>query len=206
MVHDITKLKEVAGSFPTGVTVVTIKKPSGDIHGMTASSFLSLSLNPPMILFAVKKENEITSYLKTGKKIGVSILSEDMLDESNHFANIRLMKEPPVFCDEDEVKILKGSVAWYSVEVIRIYNEGDHIIVICSIKNLDIKSKKKPTIILQRIFQNKTLVQFFLKINFSLRKNINFMFHFCECCLTLHSCNVSLRPMKSFPCMEGFFC
>ncbi len=144
MVHDISKLKEVAGSFPTGVTVVTIKKPSGDIHGMTASSFLSLSLNPPMILFAVKKENEITSYLKKKKKMGISILSEDMVDESNHFANLKLMKEPPVFYDKDEVKILKGSIAWYSVEVSKIYSEGDHIIVICGIKSLDIKSKKNP--------------------------------------------------------------
>ena len=144
MVHDISKLKEVAGSFPTGVTVVTIKKPSGDIHGMTASSFLSLSLNPPMILFAVKKENEITSYLKKKKKMGISILSEDMVDESNHFANLKLMKEPPVFYDKDEVKILKGSIAWYSVEVSKIYGEGDHIIVICEIKGLDIKSKKNP--------------------------------------------------------------
>lgn len=144
MVHDISKLKEVAGSFPTGVTVVTIKKPSGGIHGMTASSFLSLSLNPPMILFAVKKENEITSYLKKKKKMGISILSEDMVDESNHFANLKLMKEPPVFYDKDEVKILKGSIAWYSVEVSKIYSEGDHIIVICGIKSLDIESKKNP--------------------------------------------------------------
>ena len=144
MVHDISKLKEVAASFPTGVTVVTIKKPSGDIHGMTASSFLSLSLNPPLILFAVKKENEITSYLKKKKKMGISILSEDMVDESNHFANLKLMKEPPIFYDKDEVKILKGSIAWYSVEVSKIYSEGDHIIVICGIKSLDIKSKKNP--------------------------------------------------------------
>ena len=36
-----------------------------------------------MILFALKKENEITSYLKKDKKMGISILSEDMLDESN---------------------------------------------------------------------------------------------------------------------------
>ena len=56
MIYDRKKLKEVAGSFPTGVTVVTIKKPSGDIHGMTASSFLSLSLSPPMILFSVKRK------------------------------------------------------------------------------------------------------------------------------------------------------
>ena len=143
MNHDKKRLKEVAGSFPTGVTVITIEMPSGDTHGMTASSFLSLSLNPPMILFAVKKENEITSYLKKGKKMGISILSEDMLDESNHFANIKLMKKPPVFCDEDEVKILKGSVAWYSVVITKIYDEGDHKIIICGIDNLDIKSKKK---------------------------------------------------------------
>ena len=76
--------------------------------------------------------------------LGISILSEDMIDESNHFANIKLMKEQPVFFDEDKVKILKGSIAWYSVIVSKIYNEGDHKIIICGIKNLNIKSKKNP--------------------------------------------------------------
>ncbi len=144
MDHDISKLKEVAGSFPTGVTVISVKKPMGGTHGMTASSFLSLSLNPPMVLFSVKNENEIIKYLEKGRGLGISILSEDMIDESNHFANIKLMKKPPVFYNEDEVKILKGSIAWYSVEVSKIYSEGDHIIVICEIKGLDIKSKKNP--------------------------------------------------------------
>jgi flavin reductase (DIM6/NTAB) family NADH-FMN oxidoreductase RutF len=144
MVYDKKKLKEVAGSFPTGVTVVSVKKPSGDTHGMTASSFLSLSLNPPMVLFSIKNENEIIKYIEKGKMLGISILSEDMTDESNHFANIKLMKEHPIFFDEDKVKILKGSIAWYSVIVIKIYNEGDHKIIICGIKNLDIKSKKNP--------------------------------------------------------------
>tara|TARA_B100000900_G_scaffold80209_1_gene64592 strand:+ start:163 stop:633 length:471 start_codon:yes stop_codon:yes gene_type:complete len=144
MVYDKKKLKEVAGSFPTGVTVVSVKKPSGDTHGMTASSFLSLSLNPPMVLFSIKNENEIIKYIEKGKMLGISILSEDMRDESNHFANIKLMKEHPIFFDEDKVKILKGSIAWYSVIVSKIYNEGDHKIIICGIKNLDIKSKKNP--------------------------------------------------------------
>ena len=144
MLYDKKKLKKVAGSFPTGVTVVTVKKPSGDTHGMTASSFLSLSLEPPMILFAVKKENEIIKYIEKGKKIGISILSEDMLGESDHFANIKLMKKTPVFCDVDEVRILKGSIAWYSVSIRKIYNEGDHKIIICEIIGLGIKSDKKP--------------------------------------------------------------
>ncbi len=144
MDHDISKLKEVAGSFPTGVTVISVKKPMGGTHGMTASSFLSLSLNPPMVLFSVKNENEIIKYIEKGRRLGISILSEDMIDESNHFANIKLMKKPPVFCDKDEIKILKGSIAWYSVEVSKIYNEGDHKIIICEIKNLAIKSKKNP--------------------------------------------------------------
>ena len=144
MLYDKKKLKEVAGSFPTGVTVVTIKMLSGDTHGMTASSFLSLSLDPPMILFAVKKENEIIKYIKKGKKMGISILSEDMIDESDHFANIKLMKKTPVFCDVDEVRILKGSIAWYSVSIRKMYNEGDHKIIICEIIDLDIKSNKNP--------------------------------------------------------------
>ena len=144
MIYDKKKLKEVAGSFPTGVTVVSVKKPMGGTHGMTASSFLSLSLHPPMVLFSVKKENEIIKYIEKGKLLGISILSEDMIEESNHFANIKLMNEPPIFYNEDEVKILKGSIAWYSVIVDKIYVEGDHKIIICGIKDLDIKSKKNP--------------------------------------------------------------
>ena len=99
-----------------------------------------------MVLFAVKKENEIITYIEKGKKMGISILSEGMLDESDHFANIKLMKAIPIFYDVDEVKILKGSIAWYSVSIRKTYDEGDHKIIICEIIDLDIKSNKNPLV------------------------------------------------------------
>ena len=56
---DGKRLRQVAGAFPTGVTVVTTEKEDGSIHGMTASSFLSVSLDPALVSFCVKENATI---------------------------------------------------------------------------------------------------------------------------------------------------
>ena len=55
MKFDPKQLKSVAGTFPTGVTIVTITEASGEVHGMTASSLQSVSLDPPLVSFCERR-------------------------------------------------------------------------------------------------------------------------------------------------------
>lgn len=143
---DSVKLREVASNFATGVTVVSTHTPEGDIHGMTASSFLSVSLNPPLVLFSVKKENQLAQWLEIEKSIGISILTEEMQSISNHFAKIELMSNPPQFKLEQGAPILHNTAAWYSTKIHEIISAGDHFLVLCLVLNLDSNPNTKPLI------------------------------------------------------------
>jgi len=62
------------GQFATGVTVVTVERSPGRVHGMTANSFTSVSLDPPLILICVSHAAQLLPMLKRQKCFGVNIL------------------------------------------------------------------------------------------------------------------------------------
>lgn len=143
---DPKTLRTVAGCFATGVTVVSVRTPEGSIHGMTASSFLSVSLAPPLVLFSVMNENQLNNYLEKGAKVGISILDEQGEDVSNHFAKITLLDNPPEFIEKEETPVLTQSHAWYATTVEELIPAGDHVLVLCSVKALEANLDANPLI------------------------------------------------------------
>lgn len=142
---DSKKLRNVAGAFATGITVVTTEREDGSIHGMTANSFLSVSLNPPLVAFSVKETGSMAKYLKVGKKVGISILADDQEVVSNQFAG---WNDPPVAIEMDVhhngVQTVKNCLAWYCTEIAQIIPAGDHHLVLCSVTDLNRSEKGKP--------------------------------------------------------------
>jgi len=144
---DGKKLRKVAGAFPTGVTIVTTENEDGDIHGMTASSFLSVSLDPALVSFCVKEDATIFSLLKVGKTVGISILSSGQQDVSNQFAglnkeDIEVPMESPVV----GTSVVSGALAWYSTEITQIVTVGDHYLILCEVKALERVSEGEPLV------------------------------------------------------------
>src|SRR5437868_5262603 len=74
------------GQFATGVTVVTVERAPGRVHGMTANSFTSVSLDPPLILICVDQKAQLLRLLKVQKRFGVNILKDDQEAISEYFA------------------------------------------------------------------------------------------------------------------------
>jgi len=130
-------LKKVAGTFCTGVTIVTITNSDNLFHGMTASSFLSVSLNPPLVSFCVKKEAQMSKYLELGKYIGISILNNQQKHVSNHFAGAEQVSSEISMDTIKNCAIVKNASAWYVTSVHRIIEAGDHYLVICAVLKLD---------------------------------------------------------------------
>ena len=94
-------LKKAAGGFATGVTIITSKEADDSIVGMTASSFVSVSFDPPLVSFFVDNNATFVKRLQTGATFGISILSSDQQKDSNHFAGYPDPEHPIVF-DESE--------------------------------------------------------------------------------------------------------
>lgn len=134
---DEKRLRQVAGAFPTGVTVITTEKATGEVYGMTASSFLSVSLNPALVSFCVKKEATLFNLLTIGKEVGISILAANQRQVSSQFAGSN--KEEiviPMTKMETGATIINGALAWYSTKVSQIIPVGDHFLILCEIIDL----------------------------------------------------------------------
>jgi len=78
--------RRALSQFATGVTVITVECAPGRVHGMTANSFTSVSLEPPLISVCVDERAHLLPMIKHGRMFGVNILKEDQQNLSEFFA------------------------------------------------------------------------------------------------------------------------
>ena len=82
---DPRHFRATMGRFATGVTVVTVGYGEHP-HGMTANAFMSISLDPPLVLISVGQRARMNQHLELGVRYGVNVLSEQQEAISRHFA------------------------------------------------------------------------------------------------------------------------
>lgn len=85
-VFDAKEFRRALGNFATGVTIITARAADGTNVGVTASSFTSLSMDPPLILWSSIKDTPSCKIFETASHFAVNILASDQMDMSNHFA------------------------------------------------------------------------------------------------------------------------
>jgi flavin reductase (DIM6/NTAB) family NADH-FMN oxidoreductase RutF len=83
---DATRFRHTMSRLVTGVAVVTVRGPGGEVMGMTASSVTSLSLAPPMLLVCVGRDASIHDALLRAERFGVSILGAGQVELARRFA------------------------------------------------------------------------------------------------------------------------
>jgi flavin reductase (DIM6/NTAB) family NADH-FMN oxidoreductase RutF len=83
---DPKAFRRALGNFATGVTIITAEGANGEKVGVTASSFNSLSMDPPLILWSSMKDTRSCDVFETASHFAVNILAADQMDMSNHFA------------------------------------------------------------------------------------------------------------------------
>jgi len=133
---DPRHFRRTLGRFATGVTVVTVARPEGP-HGMTANAFLSVSLDPPLVLVSVDRRARMHAYLAEATRYGVSILARDQEIAARHFAGKPQPGFDPVFRWVAGVPLLEGAVAQLVCDVWERVPAGDHTLVLGRVRWLD---------------------------------------------------------------------
>ena len=137
--------RKAMGQFPTGVTVVTTRV--GDtIHGMAANSFVSVSLDPPLVLVSIAKKAKMHEYLLRSRAFGISILHEGQQDVCMHFAGRPKENLTIEFTEVEGTPVLKEAVARITAEVVDAHEAGDHTLFIGHVRHLDYNEQLKPLI------------------------------------------------------------
>lgn len=129
---DPVALRRAFGTFLTGVTVITTYDAEGRPRGMTANSFTSVSLDPPLLLVCVGKGASSFPAFETSDCFAVNLLHEDQRDLSNLFASKSSDKFSDVAHDRVHTgaPILADSLTWFDCSVHQRVEAGDHLVLI----------------------------------------------------------------------------
>lgn len=153
-----TELRRAAGQFATGITVVTVHDGDG-VRGMTANSFISVSLEPPLILVSVIRQARTHRLLEApGTRFAVSVLAERHRELSDRFAGRRGDVQSdfsvvPHWSTEDGLPVLEGALSWFVARVVAIHPTGDHSLFIGGVEDAGVGPGGRPLIFYSASYQ-----------------------------------------------------
>ena len=147
---DKVLFRQVAGSFASGVTVITTGS-HGSFHGMTASAFTSLSIEPTLVLVCVDKNAQTFDALHAAGRFNVNILAADQEHLSRTFAS----KDSPhahglagidYKLGQFGLPLLEGALAFLECRVKEEFEGGDHIIFVGEVENAGVGEVEDPLV------------------------------------------------------------
>lgn len=125
--------------FATGVTVITTRLADGTYLGLTASSFNSVSLDPPLVLWSLNNAAQSMPVFSGNSHYVINVLSVEQADLAMQFSS--RMDNRFVGVDFDLSRtghpILKGVSAWFECHNRSRYPEGDHVIFVGEVEQCE---------------------------------------------------------------------
>jgi 3-hydroxy-9,10-secoandrosta-1,3,5(10)-triene-9,17-dione monooxygenase reductase component len=144
-VVDPQVMRDVLGHFASGVTVVTALTDAGPI-GFTCQSFSSLSLDPPLVVFAPGRASSTWPRLRGIGRFGINVLAEGQDELSRAFARSGTDKFAGVHWvpSPHGAPVLDDVVAWIDAELWAEYDGGDHTLVVARVLDLGADPSRRP--------------------------------------------------------------
>jgi flavin reductase (DIM6/NTAB) family NADH-FMN oxidoreductase RutF len=142
---DPQSMREVMGHFASGVTVVTAVTDGGPI-GFTCQSFSSLSLDPPLVVFAPGRTSRTWPLLRSIGRFCINVLAEGQDAVSQNFARSGGDKFAGVPWRPSALgsPVLDDVVAWIDAELWAEYDGGDHTLAVAHVLDLGADERRRP--------------------------------------------------------------
>jgi flavin reductase (DIM6/NTAB) family NADH-FMN oxidoreductase RutF len=136
-------LRRAFGTFLTGVTVVTTRDADGIPCGMTANSFTSVSLDPPLVLVCIGKGSSNIRAFEAADKFAVNILCHDQAGVATTFSARGVDRFATVACSEavTGAPILADCLGWFDCTLHQRVIAGDHLVLIGRVEDLQIDQR-----------------------------------------------------------------
>jgi flavin reductase (DIM6/NTAB) family NADH-FMN oxidoreductase RutF len=133
-------LRAVMGRVPAGVAVVTVDL-GGQRAGLTVASLVSLSLEPPLVGFAIRRDAALHELLREANQLAVSVLAAGQEHLAQHFARgvppIALWERIPVRDTAAGPPELEGAVAWLRCRLTEEHPTGDHTFFVAAVESAE---------------------------------------------------------------------
>ena len=127
------------GMFATGVTIVTARTTSGALVGLTANSFNSVSMSPPLVLWSLSHTATSMEAFSTGSHYAINILSADQQDLARQFATKGVDRFAGVayHLGRAGAPLIDGAAATFECFNRSRYEEGDHVIFVGEVEHCE---------------------------------------------------------------------
>jgi len=138
------ELRRIMGHFATGVTVITTISAEGNAYGLTANAFMSVSLEPPLLLISVDKKAESYPYFEQSRVFTINILSDDQEGLSRRFAVSGGNKFEGIAYHRgaNDVPILDETLAHIECRLYAAYDGGDHTLYLGEVLEAETREGK----------------------------------------------------------------
>lgn len=140
-----SEFRRAMGQFATGVTIITVDL-DGEVHGMTANAFASVSLDPLLVLVCVDRSARTHAHLHAKKRFGVNVLCENQRSISEHYARTDRLdrdaeRESGARFDRTEhgTPALHGALAYLECRLESAWDAGDHTIFIAEVEDVVVR-------------------------------------------------------------------
>jgi flavin reductase (DIM6/NTAB) family NADH-FMN oxidoreductase RutF len=129
---DAPGLRQALGRFATGVAVIATRTPEGKLEGLTANSFAAVSLDPPLVLWSLRRNAPSLPSFQRAGSFAVNVLAAEQRDLSRHFAMPAADKFAAVShgLGEGGCPLIEGCLAWLECRIDSTVDGGDHLIFI----------------------------------------------------------------------------
>ncbi len=137
-------LRQVMAHFPTGVAVVSSLEQDGSVHGMTANSFTSVSLDPPLVLVCIGHQRQTYGNVRRSGRFGINLLSEKQRGIAEYYALDAQDRNGDVDVSWDLVldgmPRMYGTLAFLGCRVVAQHDHGDHAIFVAEVQETAIEA------------------------------------------------------------------
>jgi flavin reductase (DIM6/NTAB) family NADH-FMN oxidoreductase RutF len=143
---DAADFRKAMGCFATGVTIITLDL-EGEVHGMTANAFASVSLDPPLVLVCVDHRAATHAHLHAKKRFGINVLCADQRAISEYYArpdrtyeHAELETGAQFARARHGTPMLRGALAYFECRLHSAEDAGDHTIFIAEVEDVVVRT------------------------------------------------------------------
>ncbi len=153
------ELRRAFSCFATGVTVITGIDQNGKPVGITISSFNTVSLNPPLVLWSIGSQSDLCNSFRIGQKQLIHVLDVNQKDLALVFAkqlnknNIQMEHQ----IEPSGLMRLANCLAYFECETIAVHEGGDHHIIVARVLSIEQDSDRHPLLFAQSQFNQLAL-------------------------------------------------
>jgi len=132
--------RQALGRFSTGVCLITVNDEVSGSLALTANSFSSVSLDPPLVLWSIQNNSECFREYTENEHFAFSVLASDHASLSGKYARRgEHAIDPEEFQDNAQgVPVLRGAIAHFNCRLFALHESGDHHIVVGEVIDFDV--------------------------------------------------------------------